>query len=309
VTHSYLLHGMTLSSEVALAEPATTPTGAADLVVTIGAPRPAADIDEDRILLRMVGNRVIYEAAPLGAQWLVQAPGVASFDIDDHHIRVHPDSAMPDPAVLPLLLAGTGLSFFLMINGEFCLHAGAVEVDGACMAFAGSSGRGKTTMAALACAAGYPLFADDLLRVDARNGSTVCAHRGSSEIRLRPAAAHLADGIAGPRRVTVDERTAVSPRRSEHALLPLSAIVLPRPDRGATAVHARRLDPPAAFGGLAECPRLTGWTHGPTLENELDHLVRLSGDVPVVEVTMPWTDELHPSLAEAVIREAGVLSR
>jgi hypothetical protein len=190
-----------------------------------------------------------------------------------------------------------------MIRGELCLHASAVEVDGRCVAFAGSSGRGKTTLAALACAAGYPLFGDDLLRVRL-DDTTAHAYRGSSEIRLRSSAAELADKIRGDRRVTIDARTSVRPERSSKQLLTLAAIVLPRPDRGSADVHARRLRGAEAFTGLAECPRLIGWKHAGTLNTELDHLVRLSSTVPIIETTVPWRAKLEPEVADLAIRES-----
>jgi hypothetical protein len=297
------VHGLAIASEVALSEPETARATAPDLTVRIGEPRHVELAATARILHRAVGDQVIYEAAPRGAGWTVQAPGVASFDVDGTEMCAHCDAAAPAPDVLPLLLAGTGLSFFLLINDQFCLHASAVEVDGRGVAFAGASGRGKTTLAALACAAGYPLFGDDLLRVQADRGTTI-AHRGSSEIRLRESAIELADLIPGERRVTVDARTAVRPTRSEADALPLAAIVLPRPDRAVHQVHMRRLRAADAFAGLAECPRLVGWTHAGVLGNEFDHLVQLADRVPVIEARIPWSEKLDPRVADEVVRAA-----
>ena len=87
-------------------------------------------------------------------------------------------------------------------------------------------------------------------------------------------------------------------------LLPLLAIVLPRPDRDITHARARRLHGAEAFSGLAECPRLVGWKHADTLNAELDHLVRLSSVVPIIETTVPWTTELDPQVAHLAIRES-----
>lgn len=303
MTRDYLLHGLAIASDVELAEPVMVTGRGPDLTVSIGEPRRAEDIEGTCILRRSIGNRVVYEAAPRGAGWVVQAPGIASYDITRREAQAHIDPAMSDPGVLSLLLAGTGLAFFLIIHDEFCLHASAVEVDGGCIAFAGSSGRGKTTLAAMACAAGYRLFGDDLLRVRVEDAGTI-AYRGSSEIRLRSNAATVAARISGDRRVTVDARTAVRPPRSEHEVLPVRAIVLPRPDREVADVQARRLRVSAAFAGLVECPRLVGWVHPPARDNEFDHLVRLASSVPVIEMRLPWSDELDPGVADAVIRAA-----
>jgi len=303
VNHQYFVHGLALSSEIELFEPIEKCHGAPDLTISVGEARAVEIQEADRVLLRTRGEQVLYDAAQSGDRWIVRAPGVASFDIGRDDVVAHRDPAFDEPGLLSLLLAGTGLAFYLMISGELCLHASAVEVDGRCIAFAGSSGRGKTTMAALACAAGYPLFGDDLLRTRFDTG-TAHAYRGSSEIRLRPSMAELADKIAGDRRTTIDSRTSVRPRRSTSEQLPIAAIVLPRPDRASASVQARRLRGTDAFAGLAECPRLVGWRHAETLDTELDHLVRLSGVVPVVETIVPWRAETDPDLAHAAIRES-----
>ena len=71
------------------------------------------------------------------------------------------------------------------------LHASAVAVDGIGLAFVGQSGRGKSTVAALMCVDGAELVTDDVLTVDP--GPPVRCQGGASELRLRAAAAHLAD--------------------------------------------------------------------------------------------------------------------
>jgi hypothetical protein len=303
MSFDYFVHGLAVSSAVTLPEPIVDPGRGPDLMVTVGETRATEIAANDRVLSYTRGEKVLYDAARSGDRWLVRAPGVASFDVGSADIVMHADPALDEPGVLSLLLAGTGLAFFLMIRGELCLHASAVEVDGGCVAFAGSSGRGKTTLAALACAAGYPLFGDDLLRARI-NGDAGYAYRGSSEIRLRPSVAALADVIGGERRVTIDSRTSVRAVRSARNELPLLAIVLPRPDRNIAKPRAHRLQGADAFTGIAECPRLLGWTHAQTLNTELDHLVQLSRTIPVIETLVPWTTDLDPQVADDAIHES-----
>ena len=302
MTYDYFVHGLAVSSAVTLPEPIVE-GGAPDLTVTVGEPCAADIAPADRVLLHTRGEQVLYDAARRDDRWVVRAPGVASFDVGVDDIVMHADPALDDPGVLSLLLAGTGLAFFLMIRGELCLHASAIEVDGGCVAFAGLSGRGKTTLAALACAAGYPLFGDDLLRARIDDG-VAYAYRGSSEIRLRPSVAALAETIGGERRVTIDERTSVRADRSTKDELPLLAIVLPRPDRDIAKARARRLRGVEAFSGIAECPRLVGWKQAETLDTELDHLVQVSRAVPIIETVVPWTTDLDPQVANDAIHES-----
>jgi hypothetical protein len=298
--HNYFIHGLRIASEIELFEPAVDCVGDPDLTIALGAPRSVDIASNDRILEFARGEKIFYDAARAEGGWIARAPGIASFDVDDKSIVAHLERESEGADLLPLLIAGTGLAFYLMVRGEACLHASAIEVDGTCVAFAGSTGRGKTTMAALSCAAGYALFGDDLLRLGV--GELIEAHRGSSEIRLRPAVIELADVIPGDRRTTVDARTSVRPRRSDETVLPLSAIVLPRPDRRRASVEARRLIGTDAFHALAECLRLVGWQSADALDTEFGHLITLSSRVPVVETFVPWQKKPSPELADAAIR-------
>ena len=302
MTTSHFVHGLSIMSEIELFEPSACDGRATDLNVSVGRSRES-DLDGDQVLSFSSGRRVLYRALKRDDHWTIQAPGIASFDVVEGSMVAHLDPRCEVPGLLSLLLAGTGLAFYLMIHGELCLHASAVEVDGRCIAFAGASGRGKTTMAALACAAGHPLFGDDLLR--ARIDETgVSAFRGSSEIRLRPAIVELADRIKGEQRTTLDERTSVRPLRSEHEMLDLAAIVLPRPDRECTDVRARRLHGADAFSGLAECPRLLGWRTAEMMNGEFDHLLKLSSAVPIVEVCVPWQTTPQTRVVDDAIESA-----
>src|SRR5205823_4302033 len=51
----------------------------------------------------------------------------------------------------------------LALSGHAVLHAAAVEASDGVVAFCGSSGRGKTTLASLLADQGMPLVAEDLL--------------------------------------------------------------------------------------------------------------------------------------------------
>ena len=70
--------------------------------------------------------------------------------------------------VLPLAAA---------LRGMEILHASAVEMAGRAVAFLGSSGVGKTTLAARIVVRGARLVTDDVLAVDMANGA-VRAYRG-----------------------------------------------------------------------------------------------------------------------------------
>ncbi|MFT6961950.1 MAG: hypothetical protein ACJAWV_001674 [Flammeovirgaceae bacterium] len=76
-----------------------------------------------------------------------------------------------DENKLSTLLSGGILSVYLMLNRKFLLHGCAVEINGKANLFLGSSGNGKSTLAALLVKQGYKLISDDIcfLERDAAN--------------------------------------------------------------------------------------------------------------------------------------------
>lgn len=204
-----------------------------------------------------------------------------------------------DPDIVDMLLCGTVSAFVLALRGHTVLHASAVERDGHALAILGQSGRGKSTVAAAFCAAGWSLVADDVLRVDAATGVTV--HRGSGELRLREPAAAMVHRIAGASvRRTGDGRMAVLTRRSALHELPLSCIVIPTPDRATDRVQVRRLPGPEAMMALVRYPRTLGLRDARLLRDYFDATGDLAQRVPVLEVTVPWAMPLPPALADEV---------
>ncbi len=130
------------------------------------------------------------------------------------------------------LLAETVTASLLALRGETVLHASAVAIDGAAVAFVGQSGRGKSTIAALLCVAGAELVTDDVLTVDP--GPPVMCAGGASELRLRQAAAKIGQGRPGTSsRRTADDRLALAVKAAPQRPLPVAAIVIPSPSRTA----------------------------------------------------------------------------
>ena len=83
------------------------------------------------------------------------------------------------------LLLAQVLPLAAALRGMEILHASAVEMAGRAVAFLGSSGVGKTTLAARIVARGARLVTDDVLAVDVANGA-VRAHRGGAVARVDP---------------------------------------------------------------------------------------------------------------------------
>ena len=63
-------------------------------------------------------------------------------------------------------LAGYVLAFVLRLRGSVPLHASAVAIDGRALLFVGDSWAGKSSTAAAFSILGYPVLADDIVRID-----------------------------------------------------------------------------------------------------------------------------------------------
>jgi hypothetical protein len=82
-------------------------------------------------------------------------------------------------------LLGPVAALLLRLRGCVPLHASAVLLDGAAIAFAGTGGAGKSTLAAAFARLGRTVIADDVLAVDAK-GDALLVHPAYPRIRLWP---------------------------------------------------------------------------------------------------------------------------
>lgn len=256
-----------------------------------GPHRVSTSLPKGQVLLQCeTAERLWYVGTVNHGRRVLRFPGCCEFILDDGSIEVRAHS---DPSVAlelaQILASGALLAFVLALRGATVLHASAVEVDGRAIAVVGGSGRGKSTVAALACAGGLPLLTDDLLRIDLRSSGRPWAYAGARELRLRPGAVNLIDRMAPASvRRTIDGRFAVRPPASQQPGLPLVSIALPRPRRDLTRIAARRLPGIDAMTELLAAPRLLGWRWPTALRAQLTALGALVECVSVWEVAVPW---------------------
>jgi hypothetical protein len=185
-----------------------------------------------------------------------------------------------DPEMIPVLLQGNVLAALLLLAGKCVLHASGVDVGGKALAFVGGSGTGKSTLAALCCAAGAAFLTDDLLRVESHGGALRCFY-GGHEVRLRSQAASLAALFPdAPSHHTVDGRLAI---RFPGCLRPTShlvAVVIPTPTRSG-CVRIERLAPLDAWTALMQAPRVLGVRDHALLRTQFETCSLLAQTVPV----------------------------
>jgi hypothetical protein len=85
-------------------------------------------------------------------------------------------------------LLGPVMGFVLLLRGLVCLHASAIVVNGAAVAFVGPAGSGKSTTAAAFAARDFSVLAEDVVTLDDR-GDSFLVRPAYPCIRLWPSSA------------------------------------------------------------------------------------------------------------------------
>ncbi|HET6939548.1 MAG TPA: hypothetical protein VFI19_13120 [Nocardioides sp.] len=306
------VYGLTVRSEVPLHLHRPVPAGApVDLEIALGATvAPTEAMPAGRVLLDLRGSRQYYAATADGHGFRLRFFGSCDVVLtqDLRRATVHPMSGVA-PDLLSVLVSGSLLAFVLTLRGDVVLHASAVQVGDAALAFVGASGMGKSTMATLLCAAGARLVTDDILRLDTTSSPPTCA-LGATELRLRKGADHLADqfGRAPALRTTGDARQALAAAPSTSEDLPLAALVVPVPDHSPERRTAEltRLSPKEAMMLLSQFPRLLGWQDDAVRRASFHQLADVVDRVPVHAALLPWGPPFPEDIAACVLRATGL---
>jgi hypothetical protein len=281
MTHTYRAHGLHIASDIPL--PMPPGKGTPNLTLCRGEDReiPHERPPGERLAEVARPDRTIFYTLSRGSRTVLRYPALCDFDGDPAFERItvhkHPGT---DEALLPVLIAGAVVAVHLMLHQALVLHASAVETRGSAVAFVGSSGMGKSTLAAALCNLGCALLTDDVLHVESGT-----AHPGGTENRLRDNARQLATGETYE---TADGRLAQRQDTLASGPLPLAACVVPRPSREVTHVTLRRLGAAEALLRLSRYPRVLGWRDPASMAATFQALADLVERVPVLEATIPW---------------------
>lgn len=126
---------------------------------------------------------------------------------------------------LRALIRGPGFGSVCVQRERVALHASAVAVDGAAVAFCGPSGRGKSTAAAACYARGHEVVTDDLMSVAPRDGAAVVSPGvptvavDSSVVDRLGLCTGRQDGHGSTARVDASDRFVAGPSRLERVYL------------------------------------------------------------------------------------------
>jgi hypothetical protein len=323
------IHGLLVESEIPLRAQQVTQAGSdrspnrvmesntdliPDFTIRAGVARDCPDSrPPGRMLAEILADGFGYwvtENPSDPGRWTVRYASICEVTIDRGRgtIVVHP-SPEADPGLISVLLEGAVLAHALAAQDMLALHASAVEIRGEALAIVGPSGAGKSTLAALLCAEGARLVADDALRVDAGNGSAVC-FPGSPGLRLRPAAAELAGKIeAAAVEETADGRTLVLPARPAKSPLRLRAVLIPEPSRQARTLRVQRLGAMEGLQTLLHYPRLIGWRAPQPIALLFEQTFQVAGQIRVYRARVPWGPPFPPGLGDRVLASVGLRPR
>lgn len=284
----YFAYGTGISSSLDLPE-LFAKKGKADIEVKLG------KIDE--ISYPLKGSSKFW-ATDLEA--FFSFPGIGSFLV--HHGReivIEPDPAA-DERLIRLYLLGRAFGALLHQRGLLVLHGSAVAIDGGTVAFLGSSGSGKSTVAASLNAKGYPIVSDDLVVIDA-SGTVPIVYPAFPQLKLWPdVAEHLG--------YNVDAMPYISPRETKRAAIessnfsidpiPLRRIYLL--DEG-DSIRIRRLEQQEAMIELVRYSyAFRSLNFGANLSSHFLQCSRVAKEIPISRVARPLDLTFLHKFAQAV---------
>lgn len=150
--YHYQVSGFELRSELELGIPAINGTDMAEVTIRYGKVPPS--------LPDVAGRGASFESAP--GQLLLKAPNVGRYLVQNgREIIIHPDNGV-SKADIRTFLFGSAFGALFHQRSFVPLHASSIRVGDGCVAFAGCSGVGKSTLVAFLQQRGYTIVADDI---------------------------------------------------------------------------------------------------------------------------------------------------
>jgi hypothetical protein len=184
-------------------------------------------------------------------------------------------------------LLGPAITLALALQGTFCLHASAVEVDSGLLAFVGKTGAGKSTLARMladSALLGQRRASDDILPLKLDSDQPT-AQIDFPQLKLAP-----------------DQQPCLSGPSS----LPLRALFLLRAPTDASPQRAVRVERLGARDSLLALIRHTVAARlfdAELLERHLTFSAAVAGRIPVWRLSYPREPASLPRLAKAIASE------
>jgi hypothetical protein len=300
--------GLNFVGPFALGDP-LPPGSPVDVTVSIEPSRPVPHDPPGPTLAGMVvRGEEMYTLYSVGDGYVFRFHGLCEFHVskEGSAVRCYPGPRIDDD-FLHVLMGGAVAALLVALRGRAVLHASAVTTGDETIVFTGPSGMGKTTAAALSCAAGARFISDDVVSLEDGPDGIACVGLGS-ELRLREQAMDIADLFPPPpleRRITADGRLAVKPPRQKQERNLVSAVVLPRPVRGPEHVTVSRVPPMQAVTALLGNARIPEMVPPDWQRTHFQMVANLAAGVPVLEARVPWGPPFSTAVAGELLGLVG----
>ncbi len=244
--------------------------------------------------------------------YLLRFPDMADFLVETESATIYVYAgSKSSPETLRHLLLDQVLPLVIASAGKLLLHASAVLVPGGIAVFMGESGKGKSTLAASFCEAGYPLVTDDCLLIEQRDDGFcgLCSYPG---LRLWEDSAYtlFPDEIPEFKKVAhYSEKLRVS-RTAEYLgtrtdSAPIGKIYLLDPDDTAKDVTLHRISGARTVVSILQYVFHLDVKDPDSLRVQFDWLSRLAKARPVYRLCFPRGYEYLFSIRNVVLEHMG----
>lgn len=243
--------------------------------------------------------------------YLLETLGLARFliSIERRRIDAFPGADCEESS-LAHLLTDQVLPLALCHEGRVVIHASAVALrDGTAVAFAGPSGRGKSTLAAAFHRAGHRVFADDCLLLE-RHGERVEATAPYPSLRLWPDALQALgpDRWLGRGEVTdmahYSEKKqlgfAADGEQAATGALPLTALFLLE-EPGSEDFRANRVRGSRAIMGLVEALFALDVRNRRVVSRDFEAVAGVASALPVYAIDFPRDFRSLPEVLDSLV--------
>jgi hypothetical protein len=307
--HWYKIYGISLCSEIELSFPDSEPMQSAD--VSLLAVSPDFFQEATRFTVVKPNPTGWYKYAQLdNGQSYLRWDDLFEFLIDADGRRIWCGwLGAASLESLQVYLLGHALSFALVKQGYEPLHATSVVIDGQAIAFLGSSGFGKSSLAAAFLADGHRLLTDDMLLLKRTDGPYQ-AHPGPRRIKLFPKMARrFLAGTATAVPMNSETEKLVLPLSADHCYpgsAPLRALYLLSPPREVSRkqrIRVTSLTARETFMALASGTFNYLLTGSERLERQYTECLHVGSLVPARRISHPRVLSLLPAVREAILAD------
>jgi hypothetical protein len=307
--HWYKIYGLRLCSEIHLSFPDSEPMQSADVSLLAASPDFFRDATRSAVVEHSPTRWYKYARLDNGQSYL-RWDELFEFLIDADGRRIWCGwLGAVSLESLQVYLLGHALSFALIKQGYEPLHATSIVIDGNAIAFLGSSGFGKSSLAAAFLAVGHRLLTDDMLLLT-RTGGGYQVQPGPSRIKLFPKMARrFLAGTASAVPMNSETEKLVLPLSADHGQsgsAPLRAIYVlspPREVRRKQPIQLTSLSTRETFIALVRGTFNPVVTGSERAERQYTESLGVASQVPARRISYPRVLSMLPAVRKAILSD------